>query len=99
MGELWPKENWSAYHQNCCHIYVWCDSNFDGRHSNSFWAIIHPFLHPSLKQISPRIIQGSITTHTERSIKNPWVTHRYALWVFGLAYAGSGFEILRARPR
>jgi len=79
MGELWPKKNWSAYYQNCYHTRCKCDSNFDGRHSNFFWAIIHPFLHPSLKQISPRIIQGSITTHTERSIKNSWVTHLYAL--------------------
>ena len=61
------------------HIYIWCDSNFDGRHSNFFCAIIHLFLHPSLKQISPRITQESTTTHMERSIKNPWVTHRCAL--------------------
>src|SRR6266571_9151963 len=63
------------------HIYIWCNSNFDGRHSNFFWAIIHLFMHPSLKQISPRITQGSTTTHTEKSIKNPWVTHHYALHV------------------
>src|SRR6266540_3277467 len=56
--------------------YTRCNSNFDGRHSNFFWAIIHLFLHPSLKQISPRITKGSTTTHTE---KNPWVTHHYAL--------------------
>ena len=99
IDELWPKKNWSAYHQNCCHtrrkcdqkcvpcgffdhfghIYIWYDSNFDSRHSNFFWAIIHLFLHPSLKQISPRIIQGSTTTHTKKSIKNSWVTHHYAL--------------------
>src|SRR6266571_2034314 len=64
------------------HIYIWCDSNFDGRHSNFFWAIIHLFLHPSLKQISPRIPQGSTTTHTEKSIKNPWVIYCYALFTW-----------------
>src|SRR6266511_2533711 len=55
------------------------DSNFDGRHSNFFWAIIHLFLHPFLKQISPRITQESTTTHTEKSIKNPWIIHCYVL--------------------
>ena len=66
IGELWHKKNWSAYYQNCYHTRCKCDKK---------WS-----KYPqTLKQISPRITQESTTTHMERSIKNPWVTHCYAL--------------------
>jgi len=61
------------------HIYIWCNSNFDGRHSNFFCAIIHLFLHPSLKQ-TPESSKKAQQLTQKRVSKNPWVTHAVHYW-------------------